>query len=111
MVGRSPTDRHDTVDSLSNATVFQLSAEDLTGWAELQMQLGESPHLPGRLVGEAPCTRPAVVFLADSDIGHPIEDAVERDAPLGPGQIYDANRRLLKRPRQRAAAARARAGG
>src|SRR5271165_339876 len=54
--------------------------------AELQVQLGQPPHLPGGLVGVAACVGWAVRTLRNRDVGHPVEYPVEGNASLGPGE-------------------------
>jgi hypothetical protein len=47
---------------------------------ELEAQLGQTSHLPGRFVRVMTCVRRAMRLLTNRDIGRPIEDAVERDS-------------------------------
>ena len=53
---------------------------------ELEVQLGEAAEDPRRLVAEAAVAGRAVVLLGQADVAHAVEDALEADPALGPGQ-------------------------
>src|SRR5581483_10857532 len=53
---------------------------------ELDLQSGQAPQDPRRLVGEPACARRPVVLLGETDVAHAVEDAFKADATLGPRQ-------------------------
>ena len=53
---------------------------------ELEVELGEAAEDPRRLVAEAAVAGRAVVLLGQADVAHPVEDALEADPALGPGE-------------------------
>ena len=66
-------------------TATRLIGAASTG-VELEVQLREAAQDPGRLVAEAAVAGRAVVLLGQADVAHPVEDALEADPALGPGE-------------------------
>ena len=66
-------------------TATRLIGRASTG-VELEVQLGEAAEDPRRLVVEAAGAGRAVVLLGQADVAHPVEDALEADPALGPGE-------------------------
>src|SRR6185312_8104076 len=57
-----------------------------TDRCELDVQLAEPPHDERRLVGVATGIGWTVVLLGDPDVGHPVEDPIQRDSALRTGE-------------------------
>ena len=58
----------------------------IRGTLELEVQPGETAEDPRRLVVEVAIAGRAVVLLGQPDVAHAVEDALEADAALGPGE-------------------------